>query len=356
MEVTMKKAVAMFLVLSLVLSSTHMADARIRVVKKGLKKRDFTYSIYKKGDCAIRTVAHLDAYNGSAAHVKIPAKIGHLWVEALPSRFKHPKKIKKITLKEYFGYGGEFASLPNLKSVQMKKNTRDSYSEKGILFHNYMGGLWLNVYPRGKKAKRYRVPNKVAVIDSYAFANCKNLKSVTLPEKLMEINDHAFEGCKSIKKLKIPKWVNYIGAGAFKKCKARVVMSPYMKKVKDPSEKEAHYELFVDSRLKDEPDAGKQQIPYRAIDEIQPDTKQIEILKGNRHTLVTHFKTEQVWYTLLSDGLQYRSSNPEVAAVDDYGVVTAKKKGTAKITVTHLYLYNYHNYVAGKYNVSVTVQ
>ena len=34
-------------------------------------------------------------------------------------------------------------------------------------------------------------------------------------------------------------------------------------------------------------------------------------------------------YTLLSDGLRYRSSNPEVAAVDDYGVVTAKKKGSA---------------------------
>ena len=44
----MKKAVAMFLVLSLVLSSANMADARIRVVRKGLKKADFTYSIYKK--------------------------------------------------------------------------------------------------------------------------------------------------------------------------------------------------------------------------------------------------------------------------------------------------------------------
>lgn len=352
----MKKAMSLFLALSLVLSSGHMSDAKIRVVSKGLKKGDFTYSVYKIGDCAIRAVVNLDAYNGSAEHVRLPAEIRHMQVRGLPTRYKHPKKIKKITLKEQFGYEGEFASLPNLKSVKMKKNTCSSYSKKGVLFHDYMGGIWLNVYPRGKKEKNYCVPEKVAVIGSYAFANCKNLKSITLPEKLIEINDHAFQGCKSLKKLKIPKWVNYIGAGAFKKCKARVVMSPYMKKVKESTEQEAHYELFVDSRLKDEPDAKIQQMPYRAFDEIQPDAKQIEIAKGKNHTLVTHFKIDQVWYTLLSDGLQYRSSNPEVATVDDHGVVTAKKKGTAKITVRHLYLYNYHNYVAGKYNVSVTVK
>lgn len=352
----MKKVMSLFLALSLILSSGYISDAKIKIVSKKLKDGDFTYSIYRIGDCAIRTVVYLDAYNGSSDHVRLPAKINHMQVCALPARYKHPQKIKKITLKKQFGYSGEFASLPNLKSVTMKKNTRSSYSKKGVLFHDYMGGIWLNVYPRGKKRKKYCVPKKVAVIGSYAFAHCKNLNSVTLPENLVEINAYAFQGCNSLKKLKIPKWVNYIGEGAFKKCKARVVMSPYMKKVKDSTEKEAHYELFVDSRLRDEPDAGIQQMPYRAFDEIKPDAKQIEIAKGKNHTLVTHFQIDQVWYTLLSDGLQYRSSNPEVAQVDDHGVVTAKKSGTAKITVRHLYLYNYHNYVAGKYNVSVTVK
>lgn len=44
-----------------------------------------------------------------------------------------------------------------------------------------------------------------------------------------------------------------------------------------------------------------------------------------------------------------------MATVDAHGVVTAKKKGTVKISIKHLYLYEYHNYVAGKYTVHITV-
>ena len=109
-------------------------------------------------------------------------------------------------------------------------------------------------------------------------------------------------------------------------------MSPYMKKMRGKSEEEEHYELFVDCRPKDSPDAAIQQMAFRDIYEIQPDVKQIELGVGKRHKLVTHFESgENYWYTLLSDGLQYQSLNPEVATVDDHGVVTAKKKGSAII-------------------------
>lgn len=353
----MKKVISLLLIFAMILSPGYMAKTQTRLMSKNNKYGKFTYSLYRIGDCAIRIVACLDSYNGAASHVKLPAKIdGRTEVDAPPSRYKHPKKIKKITLEGRLSYYGEFASLPNLKTIQMKKNSRSSYAKKGVLFYDLLGGIRLVAYPRGKKEKSYRIPEKVKVIGPYAFTNCKNLKSITLPKGLLEINEYAFYGCKSLKKITVPKWVSYIGPGAFKKCKARVVMSPYMKKVKDATEEEAHYELFVDSRPKDEPDAEVRQVAFRDMDEIQPDVKQVEMTAKSRHTLVTHFKIGQDWHTLLSDGLQYKSSSPEVATVDDHGIVTAKEKGTTKITVEHLYLYGYHNYAAGQYNVKVTVK
>lgn len=353
----MRKIIALCLCLSMFLSSGYTIEGKVRLISKKNTYRKFTYSDYRVGDCAIRFVAKIDLYKGSASHLKLPARVKMTEVESPPSHYKHPKKIKKITLESKLKYNGEFASLPNLKTIKMKKNTSDCYTKKGVLFYDAVAGTWVKVYPRAKKGKSYRIPKKVKVIGSYAFANCKKLKSITLPEGLLEINDYAFAGCTSLKKITIPKWVSYIGTGAFKKCKARVVMSPYMKKMRGKSEEEEHYELFVDCRPKDSPDAAIQQMAFRDIYEIQPDVKQIELGVGKRHKLVTHFESgENYWYTLLSDGLQYQSLNPEVATVDDHGVVTAKKKGTAKISVTHLYLWGYHNYVSGKYNVKVIVK
>lgn len=42
--------------------------------------------------------------------------------------------------------------------------------------------------------------------------------------------------------------------------------------------------------------------------------------------------------------------------ITEIKAVTAKRKGTVKISVKHLYLYEYHNYVAGKYTVPITVK
>lgn len=353
----MKRIVSLFLIFALILCPGSVSKTRTRLMSKNNKYGEFTYSVYRIGDCAVRFVASLDSYNGVARHLKIPKKIdGRTEVYSPPSHYKHPGKIKKITLESVLTYQGEFASLPNLKTIQMKRNSRNSYSKKGVLFYNFLGGVKLVAYPRGKKGKSYRIPENVKIIGSHAFHNCKKLKSIKLPKGLVEINEYAFYGCKALKKITIPKWVSYIGSGAFKKCKARVVMSPYMKKVKDKSEEGSHYELFVDSRPKDDPDAEIRQVAYRDMDEIQPDAKQVEMTANSRHTLVTHFKMDQDWYTFLSDGLQYKSSNPKVATVDDHGVVTAKQKGTAKITVEHLYLYGYHTYAAGQYNVKVTVK
>lgn len=350
----MKRTISVLLLLALVLS---IGDTALAKTKSPDGSAGFTYSTYTEGDCVKRTYIKLKSYNGSACHIKIPAYISSCPVNIVPSRYKYPKKIKKITVPGKLRYQGEFASLPNLKAICVRKSAEYLYTKKGVLFKKSgILGVWLDIYPRGKKDKTYHVPEKVKGIGPYAFVNSKNLKSVKLPKGLLWIDAYAFKGCTFLKKIKIPKWVYYIGEGAFKKCKARVILPHNMKKVKGKKGEGAHYELFVDSRPKDDPDAPSVQVPYCDIEEIQPDTKTVNMKIQSTHKLVTHFQINGQWSTLLSDGLQYRSSNPKVATVNDHGVVTAKKKGTTKITVAHLDLYGYHSYAAGEYTVKITVK
>ena len=356
----MKKIIAIFMTFALLVVSADTVKAGGRLLSENNTYGDFTYSVSSFGSCLIEIMAQLNSYNGEAEHLVIPGSVpyyeGKVSVNAYPSQYRYPEKIKQITLGCNIWYQGEFAGLPNLESIQYHTQDRNVYSENGIFFDDFLGGIWLKIYPRGKKEKSYQMPKKVTVLGPYAFANCKNLSSITLSKNLMEINEYAFRGCTSLEKITIPKRVNYIGAGAFKECSARVKMPANMKKIKDKSEEGFHYELFVKCRPKKKPGAAIKKKLFRDIDRISPATKKVTIKKKKKHKLVTHFQIKEKWYTLYSDCLRYTSSNSKVATVNDKGVVKAKKKGTAKITVTHSWLYDYNYYVAGKYTVKVKVK
>ena len=58
----------------------------------------------------------------------------------------------------------------------------------------------------------------VKEIDSYAFAECVNLRSVTIQNGIKHIGIGAFKGCTSLTELHIPASVTSIGGGAFGEC------------------------------------------------------------------------------------------------------------------------------------------
>ncbi len=356
----MKKIAAVFMVFVLTLVSADTVSAGGRLISENNTYEDFTYSVSAFGDCGIEILAQLTAYHGEAEHLAIPGSVpcngGKFRVNKYPSLFRFPEKIRQITLGSVLRYQGEFAELPNLESVQYQKEDRKAYSRDGVFFYDFMGGVWLKIFPRGKKDASYRMPENVAILGPYAFANCKNLRAVTLSKNLTQIDDYAFSGCTSLQKIIVPKRVTYIGPGALKNCSARVKMPSNMKKVKDSSKEGFHYELYVKCRLKKKPRSAIKKKRFRDIDEISPAAKKVTIKKKKKRRLVTHFKIKKKTYTLYSDCLQYTSSNPKVAAVNDKGVVKAKKKGTAKITVRHSWLYDYNSYAMGIYTVKVKVR
>ncbi|OKZ02288.1 MAG: hypothetical protein BHV78_05860 [Bacteroides sp. CAG:1060_57_27] len=60
--------------------------------------------------------------------------------------------------------------------------------------------------------------NKIEVIESSTFSNCKSLEDINFPDGLKIIEDHAFEVCNSLTSVTIPDSVTEIGEGAFSTC------------------------------------------------------------------------------------------------------------------------------------------
>ena len=60
--------------------------------------------------------------------------------------------------------------------------------------------------------------NKIEVIESSTFSNCKSLEDINFPDGLKIIEDHAFEVCNSLTSVNIPDSVTEIGEGAFSTC------------------------------------------------------------------------------------------------------------------------------------------
>lgn len=79
--------------------------------------------------------------------------------------------------------------------------------------------------------------NTEAKFESYAFYNCKNLKTVVLNKNTKEIPDYMFAYCSSLSNISIPNSVEVINGSAFHSCTSlkSIILPTSLKKIKDYS-------------------------------------------------------------------------------------------------------------------------
>lgn len=129
-----------------------------------------------------------------------------------------PDSVKQMGRLNYNSYHvlNIFADCINLNSINVDENNTKYYSVDGVLFErNEQYKSVLCVYPRGKKAKSYTIPNDIAEIDDYAFLQCTNLVSVTIPDSINKINFGAFMYCTGLGSVTIPDSIKEIESNVF---------------------------------------------------------------------------------------------------------------------------------------------
>lgn len=155
--------------------------------------------------------------------------------------FRISPALTSVTLSSSVESIGEcaFGDCDRLTSIEADADNPYFTSSNGILFDKNQTALL--IYPAGKTAKSYTIPNGVTAVGDYAFYSCDKLQTVTIPksvnsigscafriceslltanvsEGLISIADYAFAGCARLTAFDTPETVTSIGDYAFSSC------------------------------------------------------------------------------------------------------------------------------------------
>ena len=142
-----------------------------------------------------------------------------------------------------------------------------------------------------------------------AFESCKALKTVRLPQSLTNIGTYTFQSCTALKALALLKGITSIGLDAFKKCsKLTVTVYPDSYALSYCKSNKISYVLYGPSKVTLKPS---------------------KVTLGVGETLTLNPTVDESEYA----DYTFASSKASVASVSATGKITAKKSGTATITV-----------------------
>ncbi len=161
--------------------------------------------------------------------------------------------------------------------------------------------------------KEVKLGSGITYLDSSVFEHCASLESIVIPRRVTRIGDNAFKNCVALKSVTIPKSVTQIGNSVFS-YPARMTIYGISGIYAEQYAKENDI-VFVNSEI--------------SAERISLSETSLTLAKGAEKTLFLTIEPDGV----LED-VTWRSSNTNVASVDDTGLVRAVGLGTTTIKVT----------------------
>lgn len=149
-----------------------------------------------------------------AGHIIIPRRYETEPVIGIaPEVFRRCKEITELTLQPRFEMidSYAFADCWNLRVVRLPDTLKR---------------ICCGAFSNCVSLESIALPRKTE-LDNSVFAGCEKLKTVTMPENLESIGANMFADCASLEEVIVPNSVRYIWENAFKNCLSlrRVVLS-----------------------------------------------------------------------------------------------------------------------------------
>ena len=231
-----------------------------------------------------------------------------------------------------------FSRFSNLKSAAIPTTV----TSVGSYSFNECGQLRSVILPEGMKSlsdnafrncyglSLIRLPSTMTEIGSCAFYNADRVRDLTLPQGLTQIGSEAFLSCDSLKTISLPSSVTELGLNCFGGYPYAVSHVYY-------GGNKAAWEALVSNSsnggLSDSCTIHYAMYPrasYNTVSSITLDKAAIALKESESVPLTMTAES--------ADGgdvdVSWMSSNPDIAVVDETGMVTGVKTGTAFVTVT----------------------
>ncbi len=288
-----------------------------------------------------------------------------------------PKSVTSIGV-------GVFNDCSSLENIFVEQGNQNYRSEDGVLFNSDQ--TILVCYP-GRREGVYSIPDTVTSIGDMAFSGCRSLTGITIPNSFTSIGADAFFNCSSLTGITIPNSVTSIGVDAFKGCSNLLIYCYSGSKAHQyAKENNIPFKIFIGEASVTIPDQSYTYTGNRLEPEVTVSVNGTQLTKGTDY-VVTYsdnidagssatvtvtgtgdyygekeitFTIEQALQPIMASDLtlpypesrkimvtgnqgqlSYTSSDLSVAEVDTFGNVTAKKVGTATITITAAETKNY---------------
>ncbi|MDD6620537.1 MAG: leucine-rich repeat protein [Eubacteriales bacterium] len=252
--------------------------------------------------------------------------------------------LESITLPDTVKYIRESAfENSGLKSIKLTSNVEliEANAFKGsalesISFSGKETSIGNNAFQNCDSLTSIAIPDSVSTIGAYMFQDCDALTDVKLGTGITKIPSYAFEHCDMLKKIVIPYRVTSIAEHSFANCvtltEIRIPRATtsidstafsYPEKMTIKGVSGTYAEAF----------ANAQGIKF-INDEVKATAVSLNNTKLSLNNGQTAKLVMSVTPTVFTDEVTWKSTNTNIATVDNTGLVTAKGVGSATIKLT----------------------
>lgn len=292
------------------------------------------------------------AFNGcsSLPHIEIPCNVDSI----NSSVFVGCTSLKTVVFKEensnlFLGSNGYINSNPTMhgSTVQnlpmFKDCPLDSVFIGRMIKYNAQGKYGFSPFCNNTSLRSVFVTDAETAISDYEFYLCTNLKTIEMGDGVESIGYWSFSGCNTLDRVTFGTGMKTIGAEAFSDCTK--VTEIYSNTATPPTcgtqalddIDEFNCVLYVPKGTSDAYSAAPQWEYFYAEETGRTPISSISLEGAITSVYVGETMTIPVTVTpsdATAPRLKWSSSNENVLTVDDKGVLTAKKQGSAVVTVS----------------------